>query len=367
MKINQVINELIQHGDTEHEGKQIVLIGKDMYVFDYGDDDMLEKINDEHDLELGGLDSSDFENEGVEDVVAGSIEDGYLILTHGSGLATTSILNTQIKKIVKHFDLRGVRASGTDFDDEYNEEEVEDLYLRKEVLKSVTETVFYHGTSFDKLKNIAKKGIYKTGNSTNFEKIVHTDLVFITTQKAKALFHARTAAKIDGTVPVIIELKVPDKDKLVLDYDVAMQYYGADHALVKMIGYDIINDHETDGKSFNKGNKKDHLDKWKQLADKNSMNTKAGHFGYRGRIAPTNFTGFIADAEYIAAYMFSEDTGMDMEYIRGGKTLDLNFFRTYKELIESAEQYMSYMEDEYDTGEDEEDYEDEDDYDEDED
>ena len=42
-----------------------------------------------------------------------------------------------------------------------------------------------------------------------------------------------------------------------------------------------------------------------------------------------------------------------MEYIRGGKTLDLNFFRTYKELIESAEQYMSYMEDEYDTGEDE--------------
>ena len=103
MKINQVINELIQHGDTEHEGKQIVLIGKDMYVFDYGDDDMLEKINDEHDLELGGLDSSDFENEGVEDVVAGSIEDGYLILTHGSGLATTSILNTQIKKDCKAF------------------------------------------------------------------------------------------------------------------------------------------------------------------------------------------------------------------------------------------------------------------------
>lgn len=135
------------------------------------------------------------------------------------------------------------------------------------------DTIYYHGTCLKFLPDILKYGI-KPNDFANFD-VNHTDKIFFTTDLNKANFHALTTSINNKSFPIIVAFRVPDADKLIPDYDLAIKVYGKDSEIVKKYGYnqfDIAQDYG------NEPNLK---------YDRNIIN-KIGVFGYLGRI-PTSF------------------------------------------------------------------------------
>jgi hypothetical protein len=97
----------------------------------------------------------------------------------------------------------------------------------------------YHGTNYKYLDKILKIGLRPTENS-NFEKISHENKIFFTTKMVYAKWHSSNSASKNNSLPVILEMKIPDSSKVVLDYDVAIQQYGVDHPLTIALGYQTI-------------------------------------------------------------------------------------------------------------------------------
>lgn len=89
--------------------------------------------------------------------------------------------------------------------------------------------VVYHGTSLDRVAGIVKTGLLKQqrGNWESDGIYHHSDLVFVTTNKSEAVFHALRTTGLDNSFPVLLEIKIPDKNKLIVDYDVGVQLYGS--------------------------------------------------------------------------------------------------------------------------------------------
>lgn len=312
MKIKEILNELLHYGYNEVEGKEVLVIDKYIFVYDKQNTQLIiDRINSIFDKGLESLRPFEIIQKGFAGAIMGKIKNNVLELYKRDEWEMKSPLNKQIQKLVTQLNLDGAQVTGIDYEKD-NIETVHEFYDREDIVKNIADTIFYHGTSYNNFKSIIKSGIYKKDSTSNFEKIVHKKFVFITTSKIKAIFHARNATKNDGSIPIIIALKVPDKDQLVLDFDIAMIYYGKDHELVKALGYDLISSDITNGDdSMHDGNKHAGLEKWKQLADKNSLNTKVGHFGYSGRIPPSHFVGYYTDAEAIAehsAYTSGGDT-----------------------------------------------------------
>ena len=98
---------------------------------------------------------------GIVDFVYGAIENNHLKVDTGSFSTPTSLLNTQVKKIVKELNLDGY--SVTDFVslDGENYRNIPNTLSREDVLKSIDDTEFYHGTSSTNLESILKLGLFK--------------------------------------------------------------------------------------------------------------------------------------------------------------------------------------------------------------
>ncbi len=105
------------------------------------------------------------------------------------------------------------------------------------VKKKLVDRKFYHGTSLNFLPNILQKGLIPTSH-TNYKGIEHKNKIFFSLNLEKAQAHAFHAAHTNNSFPIIIELRIPDVNKLVVDYDLARDVYGDDSISMKTLGYD---------------------------------------------------------------------------------------------------------------------------------
>lgn len=314
MRYDQLINELhiinvSDEDDNEYEGKYVLFNVFDGNVFIFAhvnQDDVVERL-----MELYDMDENDAEDAVFGDhakFISASIIDGILNINATEEDSPNSVLNRQVAKIVNQLDLDGIRYDDTMIDDDGEETDIEQTYSRDEVLNATVKTTkFYHGTSSKFLKEIMSKGLMGT-DVTNYAKIKHDNKVFVTTKLSKAAYHAINACRQHGGVPVILLINLSDPNKLVLDYDVALIHYGLDHPLVQHLGYDIIFT-QSGGMYANKMDDSE-MEEWKKLSDKSSINTKAGIFGYQGRIPASDIKGFYID-EHSYAMMSEFGYGTD--------------------------------------------------------
>jgi hypothetical protein len=292
---NLILNELKKVGYVnDYEGKQII-IAPDGYVFVFDDDNA-----DEIDQILIDRYNSDIETiqeeteDGYHNFIMGIIMKNKLYIAEITESDLTSVLSSSIKKVIKEFNLDGLG-----YESEYSEFSVEHEISRDDVLDATFKTFeMYHGTNSNFIMKILSKGLMPTKH-TNFDKVIHKDKVFFTSKYQYSTFHALNSAKRNNTIPIIIKFKIPDETKIVLDYDVAINLYGIDHPLTKKLGYDLVYKSATGGKTTFAKKDKSKLETWKKLADKASLNTRAGIFGYTGRIPPTFITGVYVDPDAI--------------------------------------------------------------------
>lgn len=356
------LTELLRKGEGEY------VIGYKQYVWLLDEEDVEEEsevYQDMHDTlnseredgfpeyesiyDLNG----DMSDDTYPDIVMGRILNGAIYIIGDSNFRHSTASKTLLK-ILDELDIDRVIVNGVHFeeDDEY---EFQYEQTKEEFLKPLAEKYFYHGTDLKALKKIIKTGIRPQTGKTNYNKIKHSDKIFVTLNPERADFHANTSAKNNNSFPVVIKLKVPDVDKLVLDYDVAIDVYGYEHELTMSLGYDDILDYATDGNLTFKKNlttfvPKDELD---QVRDKSSLNTKLGVFGYLGRIPASMFEGLFINEDNLRSQVVMDYHDFDKEDA-GAKTIVGDY--TEYTVREYVEEYRDIEEEIEQEMEDEEDY-----------
>lgn len=164
---------------------------------------------------------------------------------------------------------------------------------------------YFHGTSINYLDSILKIGIKPT-DKNNFD-IEHNDKIFLTNNIEKAYFHAKKSALKNKSFPIILEIKIPDKTKIGLDYDLAIDVFGVDSDEVKELGFDDVFYKSNSIKSLATGTS------YKEEGFGDLVN-KIGIVSYKGRI-PTSHIKYIwfDDENYGTFYN---------DYIINGEILD---------------------------------------------
>jgi hypothetical protein len=290
--------------------------------------------------------NGDMADDTYPDIVMGRILNGALYLI-GDGNYRHSTASKTLLKIMDELDIEKVIVQGVNFSSD-NEYEFEYEQTKEEFLKPLSEKFFYHGTDLNALKKIIKTGIRPQEGKTNYDKIQHSGKVFVTLNPERADFHANTSAANNDSFPVVIKLKIPDVDKLILDYDVAIDVYGYEHELTMSLGYDDIMQYATDGNLTFKTNltsfvPKDQLD---QVRDKSSLNTKLGVFGYLGRIPATMFESIYLNEENLKTQALMDVHGFSMDDIDARSLVgDYNEY-TVSEFVEEYRDYVDEIESE---------------------
>ena len=276
----EIINELYVHTSDKEDldGKYFILYKKDLWIFDdneWEDNEIWEEVNDSTDSLLFNSDLySSLQEVSSEHayILTGQIEGGYILLNGGENFRHSKS-SPDLIKLKKEINLpikvnyrKGIYLDGD------GEHIVNELGELKDVH-------FYHGTSTKYLKEISKKGIRPMAQNTNFKKIKHRDKIFFTSNIEKALFHANTTALNTQSFPIILKFKVPDTSKLVIDYDVSIDFYGVENDQNDHLGYSDI--HRGTG-GYSRG--KSIIDDSEDI----NISNKLGIFGYKGRIPPSH-------------------------------------------------------------------------------
>jgi hypothetical protein len=185
----------------------------------------------------------------------------YLMSTGGS-MVLDPQTSLNLKKIVNQLKLKGVSRSAAG-----GEEEID---TKKSKMKGKVIDLGYHGTCSKYLRDILRTGLRPNEAPSNYPQVItHEQLVFFSSRIDEAMYHATyTADKALGgkrqSIPIIIELTIPDKAKLVPDFDVAAKF----------------------GSSRNID--QDEYDKLQKEKEPNQMSRETGIWGYKGRI-PASF------------------------------------------------------------------------------
>jgi hypothetical protein len=301
------VNELLHHGYDEYDGMTVIAYRSDIWVVD---EDNISDFADEIIAKLGLSDISDplelldkyRQNEICSEnptIVCGSIQSRDFYLVGCNGLRHSKY-STDVKKILKELDLDDVVVEYQDPTD-YDADVMTHYEFSFEDKKKLSTATFYHGTSFDSIKSILRTGIAPrklTGTKTNYTNIEHRELVFTTVNKEQAMGHAYTAAVEKNSFPILIEHGLPDINKLDLDFDVAVTYYGIEHNATRKLGYNRIT----------------HRDSEKHTHS-NDINTKLGKFSYQGRIPATFIKYIYVDNNALSEYFASQEDLVDFELV----------------------------------------------------
>lgn len=358
------IDELFKKG----EGEYVVGYKQHLWLLDAEDvEEKSEVYQDMHDtLDADREDgfpeyddiydlNSDVMDDTHPDIVVGRIVNGAIHIIGDSNFRHSTASKTLLK-IMDELDIERLVVQGITFNSETEDDyQFEYEQTKEEFLKPLSEKFFYHGTDMESLKSILKTGIRPQDDRTNYEKVQHSGKVFVTLNPERADFHANTAASNNNSFPVVIKLKIPDVDKLVLDYDVAIDLYGYEHEQTMSLGYDEVFDMATGGdytlkKALTTFVPKDEL---KQARDKSSLNTKLGIFGYIGRISPSAFESIFTNEENIKTQAVMDVHDFSKEDIDARAIIgDYNeysieeFKEEYQDVVSEIEQEMEDEEDE---------------------
>lgn len=232
--------------------------------------------------------------------------------------------SSTLKKLMKALKIDEVVIDYFDEDFESDSTFRED---RKQFVLPLKKKTFMHGTSYQAwASGINRTGIRPMGHKSNFDKIRHDDKIFLTLNKEKALFHADTARRNTDTCGLILELRLPDVDKLVTDYDVAIFNYGRDHKRTAELGYSDIDQHARNnfaGIAMSDAVNPDLRDI--RNSGKDTLSSKLGIFGYIGRIPVKFIEGIWVDDASLVSSVFNEEFGSE-ETITATNSNNWNFY-----------------------------------------
>jgi hypothetical protein len=355
------LNELFKRG----EGEFAIGYKQHLWLLDNEDfeeqtevyQDMYDTLNTEREdgfpeySDIYGL-NADIMDDKYPDIVMGRISNGMLYIIGDNNFRHSTASKTLLK-MMDELDIDKVVVHGVYFDED-SDYEFEYEQTKEEFLKPLSEKFFYHGTDMNALKKILKTGIRPQEGKSNYNKIQHSGKVFVTLNPERADFHANTAARNNDSFPVVIKLKIPDVDKLVLDYDVAIDVYGYEHELTMRLGYDDIMYYAAKGDLRFNPSLTNFVpkDKLAQVRDKSSLNTKLGVFGYLGRIPASYFESLYLSEENLKTQAMLDVHGFS-KYDIGAKAV-VGDYKEYSisEFKDEYERYVEEIEDERDAEED---------------
>lgn len=318
------LNELkVNSFDDDYEGKYFISYSGNVWLFT---EDEYEQYVDEISNKLGIELDDYFELSIFEDipyVLVGHIHNNTIILS--SIDFRHSSLSEDLHKLSKKLNMTVEVETTKNYVDIYN--------IKQKLEKNIKTATFYHGTCMKFLPQIKRKGIIPTEH-TNFKDVQHDDKIFVTTNIEKARFHAVNASAKNNSFPIILKFKIPDVDKLVIDFDLAVDILGVENEITKKLGYSDI------AKSYNKQYKR-----YKLLDGDEKMDfaKKLGTYGYLGRI-PSSYLTIMLDKPFLQRYWFDIEEGMfDSEMFT-----ELNDEDTWSELsFKEYDKLISEIEDEY--------------------
>ena len=155
--------------------------------------------------------------ETVSDVLAGQIS-GKVLDLYGVGSYNldpkSSVL---VAKVVKQLKLTSARYIE---DSESNQTKI----MKRKMTKQIPD-IAYHGTASKYLNKILSVGLRPNEADSNYAKqgIYHEELIFFATRFGEAQHHSVTTAINTKSIPVILELQIPDKNLIIADYDIEKQ------------------------------------------------------------------------------------------------------------------------------------------------
>jgi len=272
--LEDIVKELRVSGDLD--GAQWLVAYKDK-VWLFPDEDLgYARGAIEHALHQQELETIDNVVQVAEEdpgVIVGRLQNKILYIYGQSNFAPDPRTSIALKKIVSQLKLKGVEKSTGDDSSEL---------IKKSKIKGTLPDTVYHGTSSKYLRKILSTGLRAAESGTNYPNAIsHSDLVFFTSRPDEAKYHAvHTVDHLAGrtnvrrqfsspmTIPVILEMSIPDKDKVVPDFDVSA--LSSDEKPLSPSGY----------KALQK----------EKIPRQQSQET--GIFGYRGRI-PASFIKYV--------------------------------------------------------------------------
>lgn len=217
------INEMFVDGSIEDADK-VVAFKDSIYLFDSDDWDssdivkkMIIKLIElkliHYSSEFGSFDDFiDTLNNSYKyrDVLVADVSSSEKELTVYSGYFSPTRNSALLNKVSKQLGLRVVLSKDkitTDID-----------RVSPEELKIQLPDEAYHGTSTAFVYNILKFGIKPT-DTINWENLKFKDLIFFASQYDVAKTHSEFTSERIGGYPAIIKFRIPDKDKLIIDFD----------------------------------------------------------------------------------------------------------------------------------------------------
>ena len=270
MKFDTIVNNLLeeslilelkQHGSSDESTFDFVYYKGNIWIFN---DD--EELDEPHLKEISEIFDEEFDqyydvvayfnNTNLDGITGQYVESGNTLYINQNNTFTRDPKSSiQLKKLAEHFGVDSISYNSGEDDD------TEEFNIEGEIPDMV-----YHGTSSELLPRILKIGLRPNEASSNYEEhgIIHDDLVFFTSKESEAVYHAyHTADKKNGH-PVVIRFTIPDKDKLVADYDVDKQTSDTTYKHIKG-----RKDYESEMDSF-------------------KASKEFGIYGYKGNIMPSN-------------------------------------------------------------------------------
>lgn len=255
--------------------------------------------------------SQEIEEENRHDIVFAHLQDSSLQIYKSGSFQLDPKSSVQIKKLAKH--LGANRVTYSDMEDEFET-------FGDDISGDIPDAAF-HGTSSEYFINLLRIGLrprVDTDAQGNYDKqgIGHYEDIFFTTRFDEAHGHATHTAVNAGGVPIVLEFRIPDKNKIIPDYDVET-----------MSNIDVTSYQHIDP-SVHSRVKKGPL-KPERLAK------EVGIYGYKGAIPPKFFTAVYVGREV-------EIYGMD-DYQKFDIAAD------GKKAAGEAIEYIKQVTDDYDT------------------
>lgn len=303
MRAFEILNEMIIRTGKPIDGNTVVAFGAYIWMFNSGADQqdqderkILKDIQEKTGIRLRSIrqknSTSDVNFEDVENEIRDNRPDILLASIYNNQLYirdTTSqhfpASSPLVKKVMKQLGLYKVTISRSDWEGDDDEAE-----FRTHELKGDIPDIVYHGTCTRYASSILRTGLRPTDNANWMDQnLKFRDKIFLTADENNAMFHANRQAEKLNCAPVVIATRIPDRNLITMDYDVATMFYGASPK-TKKTGYHK----EIKAAAKNQSWRTKHVKTIQKFNPKTDFTKASGIFAYKGSIRPSFFVGFIS-------------------------------------------------------------------------
>jgi len=228
------------------------------------------------------------------DILTGMLQDDELYVDEKE-VGLDPRVSSYIRKVAQFLGVTSVRSE--EYSEYGGDYEGQDIELEMHQVGRGVPDIALHGTNTSAIRGILKYGLDPTRGTGNWETgsyggppVGKFDINFLTVRYNSALHHAYESARKSGrgAAPIVLVVKIPDKDQIGPDYDVAMAM-GINPELADIMGYSGSPAWQTASRWIS--------DQQKLILAKSGQNMwkHAGVFSYRGRIPASFIVGIEAD------------------------------------------------------------------------